>query len=163
MVKLLVITVGILLLVQFTLVSTSSSYWEFLHWGTSPPSAHTVATWTRCLFFFLKGVLLPSVVSIAVWFRGEAMTVYAIYLRELHQRNLQGHHLFYCFRVGASVFRNLSVFGYYDERMSFFPNTASYHKVVSGCMGPCWCQDVWGCCSWARAGCVECTSFADHP
>ena len=108
-----------------------------LHWGTSPPSAHTVATWTRCLFFFLKGVLLPSVVSIAVWFRGEAMTVYAIYLRELHQRNLQGHHLFYCFRVGASVFRNLSVFGYYDERMSFFPNTASYHKVVSGCMGPC--------------------------
>ncbi|RLM97821.1 hypothetical protein C2845_PM06G12660 [Panicum miliaceum] len=118
MVKLLLIVAVVL---QFT-TSSSSSYWE-LHCagGNFTPGS-------------------PSQ-QLAARSRGKTTTVYAIAQCRRDSRRsacescirgaFEDTRRLCRFKVGAFVFRDLCTVGYYDEKMSFFPNTAPYHTVES--------------------------------
>lgn len=142
MVKLLLIVAAVL---QFT-TSSSSSYWEFQCAGGNftPGSPYGSSLDTVAAVLPRRAssspLLFNSSQQLAARSRGKTTTVYVTAQCRRDSRRsacesciraaFEDTRRLCRFKVGAFVFRDLCTVGYYDEQMSFFPNTASYHMVA---------------------------------
>ncbi|RLN29403.1 hypothetical protein C2845_PM05G06790 [Panicum miliaceum] len=146
MLKLLLIIAAVL---QFALVATSSSsaYWVFYCAGGNFTPGNPYGSTLDAMAAVLprrassSPLLFTSSQQLAARYRGKTTTVYVIAQcrrdsrRSSYESCIKGAfedtHRLRGSRVGAFVYRKLCTVSYYDEKISLFPNTATYHAVAS--------------------------------